>query len=157
MIIFSGPKRNAFTGEVLEKIKQQGRNVLDFRKVSENPEQWQIFSDIFQCHSPSYAQEEIAQNAGREAVTETLEDVAMIFKITNPWNGANKIVIIAGIRGIGTWGAADYLRKRADELYRSKSGTGQYKKDGDFAALLKVTYENYNIIQVDLRQLIDIT
>ena len=32
----------------------------------------------------------------------------------------NKIMIIAGIRGIGTWGAADFLRKRADELYHQK-------------------------------------
>jgi hypothetical protein len=157
LIIFSGPKKNAFTGEVLQRIKDQGRHVLEFRKTSETPERWQICSDIFQCPSPSYDQEQNARQQGKEVVTETLEDVAMIFKITNPWNGANKIMIIAGIRGIGTWGAADFLRKRADELYRQKSGTGPFKKNGDFAALLKVTYENYNIIQVDLRQLIDIT
>jgi hypothetical protein len=157
LVIVTGPKSNSFAGEVLANIKQQVPSSLDFQKVSEHPERWQILSDIYICPSPSYEQESVALNEGKEIATQKLDDVAMILKVTNPWNGANKIFIVAGVRGIGTWGAAEYLRKHADELYRAKSGSGMYKKDGNFAALLKVTYENYDIVRVELRQLIDIS
>jgi hypothetical protein len=157
LVIVTGPKSNSFAGEVLATIKQQVPSLLDFEKISDTPERWQILSDIYKCPSPSYDQEAMALQAGREIATQKLEDVAMIVKVTNPWNGANKILVVAGVRGIGTWGAAEYLRKFADQLYESKSGSGKYKKNGNFAALLKVTYENFDIVQVELRQLIDIT
>lgn len=157
LVILTGPKSNSFTGEVLDKVKGQVQGLFEFQKISDDPEQWQVVTDIYKCQSPSYEQEELAKQTRVEIATQKVEDIAIIVKVTNPWEGANKIVIIAGIRGIGTWGAADFLRKRVDELYRAKSGTGKFKKNGDFAALLKVTYENYNVVQVDLRQMIDIS
>lgn len=157
LVIVTGPKSNSFAGEVLERIKKQVPSLLDFERISDNPERWQILSDIYKCPSPSYEQEVVALQNGKEIATQKLEDVAMIAKVTNPWNGANKIFIVAGVRGIGTWGAAEYLRKYAKELYQSKSGSGRYKKNGNFAALLKVTYENFDIVHVEQRQLIDIT
>lgn len=157
LVIVTGPKSNSFAGEVLATIKKQVPSLLDFEKLSDTPERWQILSDIYKCPSPSYEQEEAALQIGKEIATQKLEDVAMIIKVTNPWNGANKIFIVAGVRGIGTWGAAEYLRKYAEELYQAKSGSGKFKKNGNFAALLKVTYENFDIVQVELRQLIDIT
>ncbi|HEY0379837.1 MAG TPA: hypothetical protein VGC87_23170 [Pyrinomonadaceae bacterium] len=157
LVIVTGPKSNSFASEVLSTIKQQAPSLLDFERISDNPEKWQILSDVYKCPSPSYDQEVSALEAGREIATQKLEDVAMIIKVSNPWNGANKVFIVAGVRGIGTWGAAEYLRKHADELYQKKSGSGRFKRDGDFAALLKVTYENYDIVRVELRQLIDIS
>jgi hypothetical protein len=157
LVIVTGPKSNSFTGEVLSNIKQQVPSLFEFEKVSDNPEQWQILSDIYKCPSPSYEQEAHAITNNKEVATQKLEDVAMIIKATNPWNGANKIFIVAGVRGIGTWGAAEYLRKHANDLYQAKSGSGKFKKNGNFAALLKVTYHNFDIVRVELRQLIDIS
>lgn len=157
LVIVTGPKSNSFAGEVLSKIKEHVPQCLGFERISETPERWQISSDVAICPSPSYEQEEVAIRDGKQIAAGKLDDIATIIKVTNPWNGANKIFIVAGVRGIGTWGAAEYLRKHARELYRAKSGSGKFKKNGDFAALLKVTYENYDIVNVELRQLIDIS
>jgi len=157
LVIVTGPKSNSFTAEVLAKIKERVPSSLSFERISETPERWQITSDIAICPSPSYEQEAAALEKGTEIAANRLDDIATIMKVTNPWNGANKIFIVAGVRGIGTWGAAEYLRKHATDLYRAKSGSGKFKKNGDFAALLKVTYKNYDIVKVELRQLIDIS
>ena len=157
LIIVTGPKSNSFATEVLSEVKKQVPSILDFDKISDNPERWQILSDVFICPSPSYEQQMIVAKEEKEVATQRFNDVAVILKVSNPWNGANKIFVVAGIRGIGTWGAAEYLRKHSKELYEATSGSGKYKKDGNFAALLKVTYENYDIVQVELRQLIDIS
>lgn len=55
---------------------------------------------------------------------------------------------MAGIRGIGTWGAAECLKKWWKPIYSAKASTrsiGGPSKAGDFAALVKVRYRNYDI------------
>lgn len=62
----------------------------------------------------------------------------MLARLTSPWSGRAKIVISAGIRAFGTWGATEFLRTRADELYARTKGN-------DFGVVLKVTQENFGI------------
>jgi nucleoside 2-deoxyribosyltransferase len=157
LVIVTGPKNNTFVEKVFAELKKTVPSLYDFNKISAEPERWEIFGSFMNCPSPSYEQEEFAKREGKDVATQKLEDVAMIIKIKNPWNSSNKIFIIAGIRGIGTWGAAEYIRKHADELYERKRGSGKFKKSGDFSALVKVTYENYDIASVELCHFTDIT
>jgi len=71
------------------------------------------------------------------------DDVAMIVKCQNPWGDSHKILIVAGIRGIGTWGAAEFLKKWWHPLYERVG-------NNNFVALVQVHCENYDIKHVNL-------
>jgi hypothetical protein len=53
-----------------------------------------------------------------------IEEHALLIKVKNPGdpNSRTKVLVLAGIRGIGTWVAADYLRKYHESIYNTKSG-----------------------------------
>ena len=53
---------------------------------------------------------------------------------------------IAGIRGLGTWGAGWFIDRRPDELLRIVKHSD--KEHTDPQALLQVTFSNYRIIDV---------
>jgi hypothetical protein len=75
------------------------------------------------------------------------DDTAMIVKVQSPWSPQHRILIVAGIRGIGTWGAAECMKKWWEELYHQKGSSKKRgtTKSGDFAALVKVHYEGHDI------------
>ena len=84
-----------------------------------------------------------------------LNDVAFIAKVTNPWNASNKIIIVSGVRGIGTWGAAEYLRKHPSMIYHKKMSSDGHSKNGNFAVAVKVKYNNFDIEKTEFQQLVD--
>ena len=63
-------------------------------------------------------------------------------RVPNPGNPDRKALVVAGICGIGTWGAAELVRKRAKVLTGKLPSSSQ----GDFAVLLRVVYKKYDII-----------
>lgn len=85
-------------------------------------------------------------------------DIAMIVKARSPWAGQHKILIIAGIRGIGTWGAAEFLKKWWKPLYERKGKDRRKKisKAGDFSALVEIQYKDSDIKNVKLLHLVDL-
>lgn len=88
-------------------------------------------------HSPSYEQEDAIVHEGRAPSAGPLVDYALLARVTNPWNERAKIVIAAGIRAFGSWGAAEFLLTHADEVHDLSQGN-------DFAAVLKITHENFS-------------
>jgi len=53
---------------------------------------------------------------------------------------------VAGIRGLGTWGAAWYIDRKPDEIERLVKDSGE--EDSDVQALLEVTFSNFRIVTV---------
>ena len=86
------------------------------------------------------------------------DDVAVIVKARSPWAGQRKVLIVAGIRGFGTWGAAEFLKKWWQPLYDHKGHNKRSgsTKAGDFAALVSVRYRDYDIKNVRLLSVVDL-
>lgn len=149
LVTVCSPKRNTFTKEVLNEIKAQGLDIFRFEQIK-GSDYWQIVDNAAHYPSSSYQQIEDYLKEGIEPediADQEINDVAVIAKVTNPYNNANKIFIVAGVRGIGTWGAAEFLRKEWKKIYKQKRGLPDFlKKSGDFAAVLKVRYTNWNFI-----------
>ncbi len=154
LITVCGPKSNSFTKEVLDKINSKGCDCFRFEKNNEL-NQWQIVDSTACYPSHSYEQIEHYQQIGKNVTEQEIDDVAMIAKVTNPWNAANKILIIGGVRGFGTWGAAECLKKAWKQIYNQKSNSHDHKKNGDFAAVLAIKYNNCDIIDIKLHTLKD--
>lgn len=155
IITICSSKTNSFTRKVLDELKDKGINTPRF-EIDPGTKRWQIDYRGETFHSESFNQ---IQNFAKEHLNtaeQEIDDFALIMKVTNPWNPANKILIVAGIRGFGTWGAAECLKKRWTELYEKKSNRHGCKKNGDFAALVAIKYKNYDLMQPDIRQFIDL-
>ncbi|MGI8809507.1 MAG: hypothetical protein ACR2KK_17040, partial [Acidimicrobiales bacterium] len=67
------------------------------------------------------------------------EDYALIARIPNPWFPTTSIVVLAGTRGVGTWGAGEFLRTSSSDLFAHTEGR-------DFAAVVEVRYEKGQVI-----------
>lgn len=116
------------------------------RNEREMPLEWGlVFPDGMPRTSPSYEQErqfEAARDmvssggsAGEEEVV--LDDFALLARFPNPFGGGTAL-IVAGIRALGTWGAAEYLRRHSGELHERTQG-------GSFVSFMRVrgTYNVY--------------
>jgi hypothetical protein len=116
---------------------------------------WHICdSDGAEYHSKSWDQEAQHLNDGidrRDLPSKSYEDYAVITKTENPWSDKTKVLWIAGIRGIGTWGAAECIKKEWKQIYDLLPAD---KKDSCFSALLKIEYDNCDIIHIDVRRVI---
>jgi hypothetical protein len=89
----------------------------------------------------------------------SLVDLAAITKVRNPWHPGSQILLIAGIRGIGTWGAAETMKKWYDLIYKQKKGWSlqeKSQKKGSFSALLEIHYRNSDITKAEVVGFIDI-
>ncbi len=85
-----------------------------------------------------------------------LTDIAVVIKAPNPWASQHKILIVSGIRGIGTWGVAEFLKKNWKHLHERKARSKPHGKRGDFAALVEVTYNDLDIKETKLIQIADL-
>jgi hypothetical protein len=104
-------------------------------------------------HSRTYEQvaEYLRQGIHRSDLPgQRYEDYGVVTKVANPWNEANKVVWVAGIRGIGTWGVAECIKKGWRQIY---DRLPEDRKDSDFSALLKVQYDNCDVTSVGLCRL----
>ncbi len=155
LVIIGGCKRNDFTKEFLDEIYKSIhykirflRDKIQINGHSEYPAEPYEQDNNFIGNS-----DQIVTNSSK-----IYDDAAIIIKVGNPWdNNKNKIFLLAGIRGIGTWGAAEFLRKEFVNIYDRKSNNNKFKKDGDFIQIIHVKYKNYDIKSTEHIQFIDIT
>ncbi len=158
LVTLGGEKVNDFTKSLLKILAKREIDGFQFRENPEFPGRWQlIHGDFGRYVSRSYESKDLVEEINRGTTEVELKDVAIVAKVTNPWHSANKIIIIAGIRGIGTWGAAEFLRKKANEIYQKKRSTHGYKKTGDFAAIFTIRYKNFDIVGMEQHEFIDIS
>jgi hypothetical protein len=149
-------KTNTFTEELQDILLERNVRFYYFQKVDETNE-WQITDGPGKYPSQSYDQlrEFLAASGDMKNVAEhRFNDIAVITKITNPWNALNKIFIIAGVRGIGTWAAAECIKKEWKQIYDRLDPS---KRNGDFSALLSIKYENCDIVEIQVHNVINIT
>jgi len=140
-------KSNKFTKEVESKLLKKGVDFYYSKKDSKS-EHWYITDGnaIFPSRTYDQIDDFLSKGRDRRDVPEQkLDDVALITKITNPWNATNKIVIIAGVRGVGTWGAAECIKKEWKQIH---SLLKHFKKGCDFSAILSINYNNCDILNI---------
>jgi len=158
LVIICSPKSNDLTSELQTTLSKQGlikKQLFMFEKAVDG--KWLIFDGDGTYPSKSYEQEAAYLKAGldrRDLPTKSFEDYAVITKVSNPWNEKNKIILLAGIRGIGTWAAAECIKKEWRQIYEQLP---QNHKDTDFSALLKINYDNCDITSIDVRRVNDIS
>lgn len=144
IISIGGSNRNVFTKKVLE-LTVNG-DLLEFASPT-TPEQVELRRGSSMTYtSPSYL-------ATKEDPRAPSRDIAFILRRPNPKNENCSVIILAGIRGIGTWGAADHLRKQAKRLNaRIARNPGNAVEDG-FLAVLDVDYDNFDVVQTKIKDI----
>ena len=144
IISIGGSNRNSFTKKVLE-FPVNG-DLLSFATSPTAADQIEFKRGNSMTYtSPSYIGTPEDQPKARSS------DIAFILRRPNPKNELCSVVILAGIRGIGTWGASDHLRKHAKKL------SARVAKDQDnaikqgFLAVITADYENFDIVQTKVK------
>lgn len=138
IVLICSPKSNEITQEYLKKIND-GTN-LNWKFGEDDKGQLFISTNPGKWESATYDQEKELKKDNKIVGESTLDDMAVIIRAPNPYNPKAKILIIAGIRGIGSWGAAKYFRQNAKSLDSKTKGN-------DFALIVKIKYEGWRIQQ----------
>jgi hypothetical protein len=149
LVVVCSPKSNAFAEELQKELV--GRHVRAFEFTLKGDQHWAIDIGEGPLDSESYAQERQYELQGipKARFSERMfEDLAVVTKVRNPWNPRNKIVWLAGLRGIGTWAAGECVKKHWKEIYDSLPAG---HKDCDFSALLHIQYSNCDITKIEVR------
>jgi hypothetical protein len=110
--------------------------------VDKETDEWSVSSRGARYPSESYDQYEKYRRKGVAHIAEQrFDDVALILRVRNPWNARNKILCLAGVRGIGTWGAGEFVKKMWPLLLQNLRGPSS----ADFWAIVGIRYENMDI------------
>lgn len=141
LVLICSPRSNPVTKTYLDLINENVRLKWSFEEDSNM--HLYINTDDGKWSSASYSQEDNIRTSGKSVEESTLDDMAIIIRSTNPMNPKTKVLIIAGIRGIGTWGSAKYLRQNAKELIKKTKGK-------DFACLMKIQFSKWRIQKTEL-------
>ena len=153
LVAICSPKSNEFSKQFQSKLEETGLRFFRFVRKKDS-EEWQITEGDAVYSSESYNQEKQYIQEGclrHDLPSKSFDDYAVITKKKNPWNDRNKVVMVAGIRGVGTWGAAECLKKEWSQIYdRLEKG----QKDADFSALVRIRYDNCDITSIDVRNVI---
>jgi hypothetical protein len=138
-------KSNNFTKIIEDNIPSNSK-IYRVRETEKNG-QYEIWDGTSSTPSPTYNQTaEYSKANPKVNLSEcTLVDYGYITKITNPFNqkGDTKLYIIAGIPGIGTWGAGECLKKEWKQIYDQMPSS--HSKDSNFSALIRITYKSLDI------------
>jgi hypothetical protein len=145
IISIGGSNRNGFTGKILE-LPVNG-DLLAFAKCPTEAAQVELRRGSSLTYtSPSYL-------GTKEDPRAPSRDIAFILRRPNPKNDKCSVIVLAGIRGIGTWGASDHLRKQARKLSaRIAKNPGNAVEDG-FLAVLDVEYENFDVVKTKVKDI----
>jgi hypothetical protein len=149
LVVICSPKSNTFADELQKELRRLYPNAFTFVP---GPEVCIRDGDGAEIHSKSYKQirDQLAAGVAKsELPAKAYEDYAIVSKVTSPWNNKAKVVWVAGIRGIGTWGAAECIKKEWQQIY-DRLPEGQ--KEADFSALVRVQYDNSDITSVEVRR-----
>jgi len=150
LVIICSPKSNSFAEEFQKEMQQCGLRLFLFKQDDKDDKEWYITDGHAKYYSESYKQEKCYRQQNicpHDFPSRVFEDYAVITKLTNPWNGKNKIIHVAGIRGIGTWGAAECIKKRWRQIY---DRLPEKHKDSDFSSCIRVKYDNCDITEIEV-------
>jgi hypothetical protein len=142
-------KSNDFTADIEKSLIAQQQNAFRVTKLQDSDE-FCITDGVAKYESQTYSQvSEYLKNGiqQNELAEQTYEDFAYITKTSNIFDPKNrsKIYIVAGIRGIGTWGAAECLKKQWKQIYDKIDSS---KKDTNFSAVIRIKYKRLDITDI---------
>lgn len=144
LVLICSPKTNEVTKEALLKINENYPDLnVDIIKIATNPDEWGIVFNKAVLKSDSNRQIADYLAQGKDPEEQKQQDYGLLVRANSPWNKNKTVFIIAGIRGIGTWGAARCLRDHTDEIIKKSKGA-------NFALIVKVTYDNYKMVDTQL-------
>jgi hypothetical protein len=150
LVIICSPKSNSIARTFQQELRKSHANAFAFESIADRI--CVIDGDGARYESKSYEQVKQYVNSGiniPDLPSKSYEDYAVLTKVTSPWNERMKIVWVAGIRGIGTWGAAECIKKEWRQIYEQLPPN---RKSCDFSALLKIEYDNCDITSVEVRR-----
>jgi hypothetical protein len=146
IITIGGSITNAFSREILQLPLADGQ--LAFVPSDTQPEQIVLKrGDSITYTSASYSHD------GTESAEAKNRDIGLILRRPNPKNPSCSVVVLAGIRGIGTWGASDHLRKHARKLFARVKKDDSNAIDLGFLAVLDAEYENFDITHTRVKDI----
>jgi hypothetical protein len=138
LILVCSPVRNDTTRDYFAKLREQVPDDCfpHFEEYDEaGSQRRRIRWRAGKWESPSWKQQD-----------PKFDDVAILMKTWNPWKPDHRILVLAGARGLGTWGAGEFVKKWWDRI-PSHLG-GKLHAEDNFAAILQVVYENRDIKDV---------
>lgn len=151
LIVICSPKRNPITKAVLAEPSVSSMTTVEMFRVGgvTGPEtdgrpgrplgeRWAMRVGDRVMESPSYEQMVALQVQGKSPMKGPLDDYALLARFPSPWNPAASVIIVAGLRAFGTWGAARYLREHGAELLQQTEGR-------DFAMILRIRTESFRV------------
>lgn len=146
IVLICSPKTNSWTRLLYDKGKHPLLKKVVFSNevdTSEAAGRWKI--DFNGGAYPSRSFQQVIDARGKFDGKE-FEDHAVIMKLTSPMGqgSVRRVLVIAGIRGFGTWGAGRYLRTNADDIYK-------IAKENDYAILLSVIYKDGKIVRTSYK------
>jgi hypothetical protein len=151
LVLFCAPRRNELTGRILQDLTLNYQLPVEFADSTRwDPNGQEIHFQGVTITSPSYEQEAslLAGEESDRVWAHQLRDSGLLVKTSNPWNHRTntKVIAIAGIRGIGTWGAAEFISGDSiAELQGEMSNS-------DFAGVVNIVYRNWQITDCVLGQ-----
>ena len=154
LVIICSPKSNGFAALYQKEINEKHYFDHFYEFKQDNRGEWYITDGHGIWTSPSFTMEtEYLKNGiNRDGfASQSFEDYAVITKTRNPWNEKNKIISVAGIRGFGTWGAAECVKKEWRQIF--KKLPRNCKEEG-FSALVNIKYDNFDITSIELIEII---
>jgi hypothetical protein len=153
LVIICSTKSNSLAAIFQSALEKLSPEAFSFKQG--NQHRWHICDrDGATYQSKSWGQEEGYRDRRidhRDLPSQSYEDYAVITESVNPWNEATKVLWVAGIRGIGTWGAAECIKKEWKQIYDQLP---REARDYDFSALLRIEYDNCDITSIDVRRVI---
>lgn len=148
-------KSNSFSKKVEETILAMGIQCYYFDCDSETGF-WHIRRGQGTWESSTYHQiDELVKKGVDENDLPRYEfdDMAVITKIDNPFHSQNKVFMVAGVRGIGSWGAAECLKKEWRQIYDKLP---KDKKSSNFSALVSIKYKDYDIVDIRVDNVVEL-
>ena len=150
LVIICSTKSNSVAATFQDELRNLHANAFAFESEGDRV----VISDVdgarYQSRSYQQVEEYLRSGVARaDLPSKKYEDYGVVTKVSNPWNEKNKVVWIAGIRGIGTWGAAECMKKEWRQIYDQLP---RQEKDCDFSAFLKIEYDNCDITRVEVRR-----
>ena len=154
LILVCSPALNKATELVLRELAKRYTSLPTFETEPDSQRMYiQARHDYF---STTYDVVESCVQKGVRPSEAEMTDHALVVKAPNPWDPEKTVFIVAGIRGIGTWGAAECLKKEWQQIFNAKRGDGDHKKSGPFAAIIEIHFDRCDLIAPKLETMIDL-
>lgn len=130
LILVGASHKNSFVSMALDTLNAGKEEKILFRKEAENSRTKLIWRNLVSSTS-DYLPKNIDEDCKAISMAENQddEDIGIVLKTVNPYSinkeNPSTLMIVAGTRGFGTWGAAKTMRE-SDKQISKKNGKSGY-------------------------------